>query len=206
MKFRTFPPLLFLALPMACVHKKTGPEYVKEVKSKAEYVQEVSQGGGIVKCQYLPNTYLALMETQSVEGPQNKKAVFEEARNKFSMSSYFSLTLEMEDGSNVLLKGVRDRGDYASRLNFISSGMDQCFFAIRENGDTVRSNLYEYQRSYGNSPNATMLFAFPRSETVDNGESKLEFHYRDRLLGIRQVKRLVFANRELREDKVDITF
>jgi hypothetical protein len=87
-----------------------------------------------------------------------------------------------------------------------SSAMSFCFFVIKESEKTFRSLLYDYQRSYGNSPNVTLLFASPKSSTITSQEKELKCYYKDQLWGIPQVIQLVFNNEKLKESAPALIF
>jgi hypothetical protein len=189
-----------------CTKKQTVEEYVSSINENNGYVQTFSNYKALVKCRYMPKNLMAIIESQNIADQQAKQQYFVSSRKKFNNSAYFTLTLSNSDGSNVLLNDVHNKVDYFNRLAFVTSEMSNFFYAVKENGDTVRTTIYDYQRSYGNSPDITMLFAFSSDQTIDNGEKTLQFYYKDQLLGIPQTIRFVFDNRSLKEDSVEIIF
>lgn len=188
-------------------HRYTPEEYVKKVNAEPNYQASYTDGRHSVTCRYLPLDYMSLLESiNSQATKKEKEASFLQAKKGFENSSFFSLTLSSEDGSDVLMENVLSQEDYAARLNFMTYHMDKSFFIVRPDGDTVRPVTYEYQRSYGNSPNSTFLFSFPVKSSIQNGDRDLQFFYKDYLLGIGQVVRLTFDNQTLQEDNIKLTF
>jgi len=201
--YAVIPCLFILA---GCIHNYSPAEYLSDLQKNTEIIRQYSDDSHTIKCSYLPTTFLAIKDAQKVTGHEQMKAEFKEAFKKYNNSAYFTLTLSSNTGENILMENVRSKEEYFSRMNFLTSGMTDSFFIIQEDGDTVKSSLYDYQRSYGNSPDATLLMVFPKSETVNNKEESLKFYYKDKLLGLNQVARLVFDNKALKEDNINITF
>ena len=192
---------------VSCKSKFSVSEYENEVSKKAEYRSEYSDANTIVSCMYLPSTILAVREVgNDITNSEYRKNKFVEAKKSFQNFAYFKLTIRFKDGSSVLTNNLNDQAEYAQRLNYLSRGMGNDFFIVRPTGDTVRALTYEFERNYGNSPEAEAIFVFPKELTIGNGDDELQFHFVDRLLGIYNTVRLVFINKDLQEKEFNITF
>ena len=191
--------LSFLFLLSSCAYSPE--EYIHFVETSKNYVKEHEADGFILRCAYRPQGYLALQECLPAgeKGKEVSVQLFEKTKKMFSNGLYFTLKISAIDSSNVLMMNVKSQQEYSWRLNYLSNEMTNDFYVLTAQGDTIKSLIYEYQRSYGNSPDAYFIFSFPEKKIMQNGSDEIELIYQDKILGLSRLVRWKYSMKEIKK-------
>ncbi|KAA9324908.1 hypothetical protein [Adhaeribacter soli] len=174
-----FLPPLFVFL--GCQKKVSIPEYLKEVSHNPELRREYISGDYKITCTYIPPEVLAISELSNAEGSLSENSILEE-KERFSNGVYFNLRIGLTDSSDILKKGIVDRNQYVRRVNALTNDLRKAVFLIAGNGDTIKISNSIFERSYGASPDAVFMVAFPK-ERLEN-ESAIKFIFDDKFFSI----------------------
>ncbi|MBO9699066.1 MAG: hypothetical protein J7604_02590 [Sporocytophaga sp.] len=178
-------------------------EYVNHVNENEVYVKKQEAGDFTLTCQFRPAEYLACAELRQMK--KYNRQQFESVKMAFENALYFSLRISRNDSANVLLHNVANQQEYGLRLNYLSNFMGEHFYLITSSGAKVIPMVYEYQRSYGNSPDACFIFSFP-SSAVENERESIQLVYDDKLFDIPEEVRWNFSIRDITGKQPKIKF
>jgi hypothetical protein len=137
----------------------------------------------------------------------NKRITVEEfskLRDTFSNGSYFILSIGLNDSSDILKNGVKNISEYSQRINQIAFSIGTNTYLLNDKRDTIRSTIQDFQRSYGMSPRATILFAFPRNQ-LDNSDG-IDFIYNDKYFGIEKTVLFKFQTKHILKNTPELSF
>jgi hypothetical protein len=206
---RNFSQLLILIfLLSSCNQKVSVNEYLKEVSSEEEFLKHHNDSTYRISCTYLPSSIMALNELRGTLDREGKisSELFESASKKFSNASYFVLKVGLTNGQNILQAAVRNRQEYSLLMNDLTFNMNRDVYFLTPEKDTIRPSIFDVQRSYGTSPDLSVLFAFPQSQVSGSPHKKIDFVYRDRYFGIPEPVVFTFIPEELRKKLPAINF
>jgi hypothetical protein len=174
---------LLIVLMLGACHKSVLPpaEYVEWLKNEANGLHvKKSIGKYEFDLQYKTPEYLVL-STNSTN--PTSKAEMENERRKFEALEHY--TLRIRSGNNTgILEGSSDEV-YAGLLEYFISYAQDDIYMIQEN-DTVPCVQYHYERTYGLSPDITIVLGFEKRSLPGAGDRAFVFN--DHVLGIGPVK------------------
>lgn len=178
-------------------------EYVSRVNEDEAYVKKQETSDYTLTCQFRPAEYLACAELRQKKTYNSQQ--FESMKKAFENALYFSLRISRNDSANVLLYNVGNQQEYGLRLNYLSNFMGDHFYLVTSSGVKVTPMIYEYQRSYGNTPDACFIFSFPAS-AVEHEKESIQLIYDDKLFDIPEQVRWNFSIRDITGKQPKIKF
>lgn len=198
--------LLGISVLTSCSKKMSVQEFLDHVNKDEDFVKTYAGPDFKVTCIYKPAELMALTELRG-EFERNGKISqerFNSVKADFSDASYFLLKVGLTNGEDILQSGVRSREEYARRVNDITFNMGRSAFILNSEKDTIRATIFDLQRSYGMSPDLTVLFAFPAEKVSGTAADKIDFVYADPYFGIPQKVILSYHPEELRKKLPEI--
>jgi len=111
--------------------------------------------------QYKPYEYLAIRELRKTE---IEAADLQAKVNKMEDLQYFTFQLGKQNGSDILKSNIGASGDYSKNIEYLSFGLQRDLKLV-EGGDTLACVLHHFERSYGITPTAKIVLAFPATTT-----------------------------------------
>jgi hypothetical protein len=171
--------LFFSILFLGCKSKYNPEEYLNYVSANSEFIKEKVESDFIFRSEYRPSSFMALTELNSYP-KELKRQGFEAKKKEFNQSLYFNFSISREDGGQII--NEKNLYDYNSLQNLLVSGMNRNFFLLTPDSDTIRTSIYQYDRSNGYSPDLSFLIVFP-NKNLDK-EKYLDFVYVDKITGI----------------------
>lgn len=178
---------IFILLGTGCGPKKVSmAEFAQQVAADKAYKREQQAGDYYVTTRYLPPQLMALTELyKGNTGYTYNKATFEEEVKRFSNGLYFEVTFGLKNGTNIILKNVDDQSAYAARIGAITYKLNDDFYVLTENNEKIKPLQCTFSNTYGNSPEAKVIFVFPK-EAIEKSSDKIHFTYNDHCFGIPQ--------------------
>ncbi|MCW3084172.1 MAG: hypothetical protein JWP12_1538 [Bacteroidetes bacterium] len=125
--------------------------------------------------QYKTPEYVTCME---LRGRPCTDSVLRKNIGELKDMQYYDLKILLNDGSSELLKYKNTSPQqYNDRVNYFAFGM-QNDLALVDGNDTLRCDLYHYERAYDVTPSATMLLGFIKKSNNDKNDKTLIFYDR----------------------------
>jgi len=183
-------PLLSLS---SCREEVSVSEFTEQVGKDDDFVKEYKDQEYHASCAYMPSDLMAISELRGEISRNGKieRRMFDSTRKKFSNAYYFVLKLGMNNGHSILQHGIRGQQEYTLRLNDITFNMGRRAYLLTDAADTIRAEIADFQRSYGMSPDVSVLFAFSKNKVKAGAPGVIKFVYEDAYFGISQP--LVFS-------------
>lgn len=171
-------------------------DYVKYVTNEDNGILATKEINGInYQLQYEPINLKVLkkVKNRAVTVDQYKLEV-----ENFKGSQYFIFKIALKNFQGDLLKyEVKDQSDYSNRVNYFSFQMQHDFYLL-EGEDSLKCNLFHFERTYGVSPFCTFVLGFdsrddileiPRSLTYkENIKNDKILIYNDQVFGVGTLK------------------
>ncbi len=128
------------------------------------------------KLSYLPAEIMALLELRSEHYDFEK---FLKTRDTYLEMVYFNFKIEATDGTGELLKyKLESPAQYEARVKYLSFDMQNDLCLVQGN-DTLLPGLYQFERTFGVAPYATVMLAFD-AKKLDKSKG-FTLVYNDRL-------------------------
>lgn len=125
------------------------------------------------KIAYLPAEQMAYMELKNEPYTEEK---FNSTLQNYKNMSYFNFRIELNSQSGEVLKyNLNSAQHYSERINYLAFGMQKDIFMI-QNGDTLFSGLYHFERIYDLAPYATVMLAFDDKKFKKENEFSIVFN------------------------------
>jgi len=184
---RFYISYLVLILLTSCV----GSSLISTPISPVAYIQWVENpdnglnlhkevGAFQFQLQYKPHEYLAIRALRKTE---IEAAILQAKVSEMEDLQYFTFQLGKQDGSDVLKSNIGQSGDYSKNIEYLSFGLQKDLKLVEER-DTLPCVLHHFERSYGITPAAKIVLAFPATSTIKNKT----FIYEDSHFGIGTIK------------------
>ncbi|WP_303316688.1 hypothetical protein Q4Q34_07745 [Flavivirga abyssicola] len=173
-------------LLFSCNQKKTFNnetallDYIKDETNG--YTQHKTINGVDYTLTYRPTDILVKQEL-SDEGNKEK---IKGLRNKYNKYMYFNLSMSMNN-QELLSVAPKNRNEFGAMVNQLAFGMNEKVHLYTQSKDTLEMVDFIYPRMYGMSGATTIMFVYPRDETIIN-ESYLNFTIEDLGLYTGEVK------------------
>ena len=120
-------------------------------------------GEYVLGAQLMPTPYQAV---QLHKASLDKQSL-EEMKTELAESLDIRLTLAPLDQHVSFLKyQLESTTEYQARVNYLSFEMDDYVYLIQE-GDTIRPNIYHFERAFDLRPEAHVFLSFPRPKNLD---------------------------------------
>lgn len=206
-KFRLLVSGVCLALGcLACSRSVTVSEFIEYTEQESDFHREYSDETYQLSCDYQPAQLLALMELRG--NLQSQQAVsasrWDSLTKVFSQAYYFRLRIGRKDSADILRAGVGNQQEYTQRVNELSFHLGSQVYLLAPNQDTIRPIMFDMQRSYGMSPDATFLLAFSREAL--SSHPRFELVYQDQHFGLSAPVNFVFDTQDLTKPLPTVTF
>jgi hypothetical protein len=197
-----------LAFLFSCKSKVSIEEFTKEISEDEDFVKVYQDSTFKASCTYLPPEYLALSEVRSIKDRNGNVSSeqFNLIKSKYSNATYFLFKLGLSNREDILRFGISSKHDYAVRINDISFNSTRNAYILKPNEDTIKASIADLQRSYGMSPDMSILFAFPIEQVVNSNHKKFRFIYQDRYFGIQKPISFLFDTKALTKKLPVINF
>lgn len=202
---RAFLNIILLVLAFGiwgCQAGKSPIEYMKSAET-SEVLNKHSGGAQMqVSAHYRSSAYLAFRELLKqgvhMDSLNKKDKMFKNEREKFSRGIYFEVRISGKSGTNVLLSGISDQKEYATRVDYLNNSIYRDFYILTDDYKKVRSSGHGFQNSFGAGNSCDLSLVFPvRAEDL-NGD--VELIYEDRIFGLIPQKRsFSFEGAELKK-------
>lgn len=144
---------------VACQVGEVSPaKYVNWIRSENNGLLVKKELGDLTySIQYKPLTYLALLE----HGPEEiTKTNITELAKSYEGLEYYTLQIKGPDHVNDLLSAnLPSPNDYAQRLEYLSFDFQKDIFLARGK-DTLRCQLFHFERNYGAMPKLDFMLGF----------------------------------------------
>jgi len=125
--------------------------------------------------QYKTPEYITCME---LHGRPCADSVLKKNISELNDMQYYDLKIVLEDGSSELLKYKNTSPQqYNDRVNYFAFGM-QNDLALVDGNDTLRCELYHFERAYDITPSATLLLGFSKKNSSGRNDKTLIFYDR----------------------------
>lgn len=175
-----FSILIMAALPGGCRQNVLpANDYMQWIRNKDNGLHtDKSMGKYAFDLQYKTPEYLALQNEGTDQLTEKRMA---EARSRFEDLEQYTFRISTKDKSDVLEQDE----DNGRRLEYFVTYAQNDLALIRGN-DTLPCIEYSYERTYGLSPEVTLVVGFKRSNTTD--EPDRTFVFNDQVLGVGPVK------------------
>ncbi len=156
----------------ACQERTITPvEYVNWIRSENNGLLVKKEMGDLTySIQFKPLTYLALLE----HGPQNiTKSNITDLTKSYEGLEYYTLQIKGPDHVNDLLSAnLPSPDDYAERLEYLSFDFQNDIFLAR-GIDTLRCQLFHFERNYGSMPKLDFMLGFEPDKENNSDRSIL---------------------------------
>jgi hypothetical protein len=136
----------------------TPPEYNKWIGTeengfiKSKTIEEITFKAFYKPIDFIINTELG--DTLNV-------AQLEQQRKELEGVDYFTLKIKIEDFNQEFLKyNVTEPGLYDQRVQYCAFGMQNDISLLYNDKDTVRCNMFHFERSFDAAPQGTFLLGF----------------------------------------------
>lgn len=193
-----------MILLAGCRSKVTVDDFFNEVATDSDYKKEYVSEYLVLTSEYRPAELICMSEL--VKGKRDfiyNDAEFKKELSKYSNSCYFDFTISAKDKRSLLMDGVKNQGDYATRLADLTYKMPERCFLLIDNKDTVKATLCNFSNTFGNNPDLKMLFIFPGKE-MEKAEKTIEMIYRDSDFGLKEKVVFTFKKAELTKNLPEI--
>jgi hypothetical protein len=132
-------------------------DYVHYVESDNNALSNSKEIEGLkFQLQYCPTEYLLLKELKTDLIPQK---VIDERKQQNDSMVFFRLRISAKGKNDVLMYGLNSDGDYYSRIQYLSYGLEEDI-ALLNNNDTIFPAEFHFERTYGVAPFADFIMAF----------------------------------------------
>ena len=192
---------LFLFISQGCAKKYTAKEYIEFVNKDNEYNKEKEETGYLFKCQFKPLAYVAAIEIINSSDSITKQR-FEKEKESFEQGLYFNFIMASENGDEIIKEKNLYR--YNEVQNFLLTRMNECFFLITPESDTIKTSIYQYTKSNGYSPDLSFIVTFPNKSI--SKYYYVDFVYIDKLLGLSEPVKLRFDSKTLNNTGQELIF
>jgi hypothetical protein len=199
--------ILFFAISFSgCQKKYDVEEYLEFVNNNSDYNKEVEAGQFIFKSSFKPNTYMSLVEIANSQDKNNQELKFEAEKKQFSNTLYFNLIIGAKDSSEILSMKELGLANYNKVQTFLSTYMDQSFFLLTSNSDTIKTFLYQYLKSNNYSPKLSFIITFPKSELTEKEGKYFDLVYNDKLFNLPEPVKFRFDADIINKKEPEIIF
>lgn len=181
-----------------CNRKSSITEFIQTMNSDDDLVKKNEDTVYQFTCGLRPAEMMAIMDMRDYLSrnrtiPAKK---YEETCGTYSNAWYFQLTLHRRDGADIVASVSPTTEHYMAVVNALTYyGIDQLCL-LTGSGDTISAIIYDYQRSYGLSPDVNILIGFPKDKGLEKGND-FELIYDGRLLGITRPVRFRYSKEQL---------
>ena len=156
--------LLFIIIFCGCHRQRFSSEeelwdYLRDEKNG--YIQSKKINGVDFTLLYKPTDVLVKQEIAD----KASKEEIEKLREKYSNYLYFNLSMSVNQ--KELLSAVpANRNEFGAMVNQLAFGMKEKVHLYTQSKDTIELTDYIYPRMYGMSRATTMLFVYPKQESL----------------------------------------
>jgi hypothetical protein len=182
-KTQLFLPIILFLL-VSCAKPALNPtEFIQWCDDKEhELIQIYEQDDIQLTCQYMPEEYAALKQTNPNLIDENEvKATIDQVSDLHQ----FKLKFQKTTGNNFLKDNYTTAEEFNTRSIYLGYGI-QPDLQLVSGSDTLICAMNHHERTYGNTPYETLLIAFPKSK--NNTQSDLQLIFNDRVFGLGRVK------------------
>ena len=138
-------------------------EYVRYINSPKNGLFDQEEIGEYnLSIQYLPWQYIGLQNNSE--------------NTAYSVNQYYLLKLENKDGSQFPNKNMLSDEEYKLMIEYLSFDFDKSIYLLEEN-DTLSTNSFHFENSYGMTPHVSFLLSFPKSDKELDKKFCLESDY-----------------------------
>jgi hypothetical protein len=156
---------IFLLVPMilaSCMGSFEPNEFYAHVNNPDKGFSSVISINEIhYSAQYRPKEFMALTE---LKGETFSSELLDSVSNTYADGTYFNIKLSSDSKTSPMLKyGIASEQDYYDRIRFFSSEFQRNIKLV--NGDdTTYCDFSHFERSYGISPDISILCHFPTNQ------------------------------------------
>jgi hypothetical protein len=162
---------LFLLLFQACRQDALAPtEYRGWVENESNGLKVVKPVGDLVfTLQHCPVDYLVLREQDQAPSPE----VLADRRKALQGAEYYHLRIGLKNRSDVMQYGNASPEDLIRRSDALNFAFQQSLYLLA-GSDTLPCTVYQFENSYGLSPDITINLGFA-TEAKHAGQSRQLF-------------------------------
>lgn len=181
--------LLLLFASTACnkTPDKLGmKEYIKWVEHPDNKLKRSKTIGEYAyKVFYKPSEYIALREAVNAEKLDNPEAILKRTEEIDGVYQFnFDIT-SADEKHSVLKHNVNNDAEYGARINYFVSHAQEDFKLVSDT-DTIPCTVYHFERTYGITPQNTILLGFEK--TKKSSEHDIQLIFKNRLFNSGDIK------------------
>lgn len=179
MKYRLSFLLLFLVAFYGCNNDVLHPaDYVNWLKDESNGLKLVRHIGRYdFELQYKTPEFVALQNLRKTTVDEGEVA---ELKKRYEDIEQYTFRISSSNQEDLLDENAADDQQYGQRLEyFVSYAQDDIYMIV--NSDTVECAVYNYERSYGLSPEVTITVGFAKKLLPENSDRSFVFD--DHILG-----------------------
>ena len=148
-------------------------DYVTYVRREENGLRKVKVIDDITfTAQYKTLPYIVCMEQQSAV---IKDSIFYKSIAELKGMRYFDLTIKVNNGAGEILKyDLASAKQYKDRIDYFAFKM-QSDIVLVEGKDTLRCDLFHFERTYDVSPESVFVLGFSEQKPIISSDLKLIF-------------------------------
>ncbi len=196
--------LLLFGIFTSCSNKRfnSKEEMITYIKNPTNgYLQEKTVNNVSYSLLYKPTDLLVEQELTQVPDSV-RKAKISILREKYNKYMYFVLSMS-RNGQELLNSSTGSRAEFGAMVNQLAFDMEDKVHLYTQQKDTLMLMDYIYPRTYGMTPNTTMLFVFPKDKKYLE-KDELSFTIEDLGFYTGEVKFKVPINNIVTEPKLEL--
>lgn len=175
----------------APLNKKDYVKYITNEDNGLVHTKEINEIE--FQIQYEPINYKVLKKVKNRAFTQNQ---YKQDVERFKGSQYFIFKIALKNKQGELLKyQASSQEEYSNRVQYFSYSMQNDFYLL-EGEDSLKCNLFHFERTYGVSPFSTFVLGFDsKNELIEKATSYQEnvrndkvIVYDDKVFGIGPIK------------------
>jgi len=154
----SLPVIVLMFFICSCGKDKLdGKEYIGYIENeKSPFTNSKEVDGLVFQLQYCPEEYMVLKQLKQYDVPQ---ALIDRKKKEDAGLVFFKLRIKTAEGSDVLNYGISSQDDFYHRIDYLSYGFEENI-AMVSGTDTIYPGIFQFERTYGISPNADFIMAF----------------------------------------------
>ena len=172
-------------------------QYIEHINQDKDYIKNYEDEVYRMECKYRPSELIVIDEFKNSMESNNKlsKAVFNKELKKYENALYFDVRIGLKSNQNIVNKNISTQAEYAALLSELTYNMMRDIYIVGDGRDTIYATGYNYNNSYGSSPDVRFLFAFPKKRAEQH--KILDIIYDDKIFGIGAKIKMTYSLSEI---------
>lgn len=172
---------------LGCKQEMSIQEFISYANENSEWIENYQDETYLMKVTYKPSELMTLVELRAqLEQNNLTRKQFEKTLANYRDGLYFNVKIGLQNGEYLLREGVKNKVAFAQKLDYFINRIGNDFYALTEQGDTIRNILCNYQRTFGAAPDAVFTLVFSKRQIEQYDVKIIKIIYNDRVLNIYQ--------------------